>query len=177
MAVQCRLTSPEPSPLSAFSGFTPDQKGRDMAKPATIKIRLNSTADTGFFYVTKKNPRTMTEKMVQRKYDPVAKNMSSSKKARSSNVLFLLEIFKEPALSGAGFSGLTLPADPPAAAAHPVTWGRGRPTAPPRRPPQFPGYHRKHRPQRRRHEPGPRLPSSLDAPTKIEFTAFTRPRS
>jgi large subunit ribosomal protein L33 len=44
-----------------------------MAKPATIKIRLNSTADTGFFYVTKKNPRTMTEKMVKRKYDPVVK--------------------------------------------------------------------------------------------------------
>ncbi|MBA3070055.1 MAG: 50S ribosomal protein L33 [Hyphomonas sp.] len=44
-----------------------------MAKPATIKIRLNSSADTGFFYVTKKNPRTMTEKMVKRKYDPVAK--------------------------------------------------------------------------------------------------------
>ena len=44
-----------------------------MAKPATIKIRLNSTADTGFFYVTKKNPRTMTEKMVKRKYYPVAK--------------------------------------------------------------------------------------------------------
>lgn len=44
-----------------------------MAKPATIKIRLNSTADTGFFYVTKKNPRNMTEKMVQRKYDPVVK--------------------------------------------------------------------------------------------------------
>jgi large subunit ribosomal protein L33 len=44
-----------------------------MAKPATIKIRLNSTADTGFFYVTKKNPRTMTEKMVKKKYDPVAK--------------------------------------------------------------------------------------------------------
>jgi large subunit ribosomal protein L33 len=44
-----------------------------MAKPATIKIRLNSTADTGFFYVTKTNPRTMTEKMVKRKYDPVAK--------------------------------------------------------------------------------------------------------
>ena len=49
-----------------------------MAKPATIKIRLNSTADTGFFYVTKKNPRTMTEKMVKRKYDPVAKNSSCS---------------------------------------------------------------------------------------------------
>ena len=26
-----------------------------MAKPASIKSRLNSTADTGFFYVTKKN--------------------------------------------------------------------------------------------------------------------------
>ena len=25
-----------------------------MAKPTTIKIRLNSTADTGHFYVTKK---------------------------------------------------------------------------------------------------------------------------
>ena len=44
-----------------------------MAKPTTIKIRLNSTAGTGFFYVTKKNPRTMTEKMVQRKYDPVVR--------------------------------------------------------------------------------------------------------
>ena len=27
-----------------------------MAKPATVKIKLVSTADTGFFYVTKKNP-------------------------------------------------------------------------------------------------------------------------
>jgi large subunit ribosomal protein L33 len=44
-----------------------------MAKPATIKIRLNSTADTGFFYVTKKNPRNQTEKMTFRKYDPIAK--------------------------------------------------------------------------------------------------------
>lgn len=38
-----------------------------------IKIRLNSTADTGFFYVTKKNPTNLPEKMVVRKYDPVAK--------------------------------------------------------------------------------------------------------
>jgi large subunit ribosomal protein L33 len=44
-----------------------------MAKPASIKIRLNSTADTGFFYVTKKNARTMTEKMVVKKYDPVVR--------------------------------------------------------------------------------------------------------
>ncbi|AQS41305.1 MAG: 50S ribosomal protein L33 [Candidatus Tokpelaia hoelldobleri] len=44
-----------------------------MAKATTIKIKLLSTADTGFFYVTKKNSRTMTEKMSKRKYDPVVK--------------------------------------------------------------------------------------------------------
>ncbi|MEL6112355.1 MAG: 50S ribosomal protein L33 [Pseudomonadota bacterium] len=44
-----------------------------MAKPTTVKIRLNSTAGTGFFYVTKKNTRTMTEKLVLKKYDPVAR--------------------------------------------------------------------------------------------------------
>jgi large subunit ribosomal protein L33 len=44
-----------------------------MAKANTIKIRLNSTADTGYFYVTKKNTRTMTEKMAKKKYDPIAK--------------------------------------------------------------------------------------------------------
>jgi large subunit ribosomal protein L33 len=44
-----------------------------MAKTNTIKIRLNSTADTGFFYVTKKNSRTMTEKMTVKKYDPVVR--------------------------------------------------------------------------------------------------------
>jgi len=51
----------------------PISVNQTMAKPATIKIRLNSTADTGFFYVTKKNPRNTTEKMSFRKYDPVAK--------------------------------------------------------------------------------------------------------
>ncbi|WP_295810038.1 50S ribosomal protein L33 [uncultured Nitratireductor sp.] len=44
-----------------------------MAKATTIKIKLQSTADTGFFYVTKKNSRTMTDKMTKRKYDPIAK--------------------------------------------------------------------------------------------------------
>jgi len=42
-----------------------------MAKPTTIKIRLNSSGGTGFFYVAKKNTRTMTEKFKVRKYDPV----------------------------------------------------------------------------------------------------------
>lgn len=44
-----------------------------MAKAATIKIRLVSTADTGYFYVTKKNSRTKTDKLSMKKYDPVAK--------------------------------------------------------------------------------------------------------
>jgi large subunit ribosomal protein L33 len=44
-----------------------------MAKPVTQKIKLLSTAGTGFFYVTKKNPRTSTEKLVFKKYDPVVK--------------------------------------------------------------------------------------------------------
>lgn len=48
-------------------------RGFTMAKPTTVKIRLNSTAGTGYFYVAKKNSRTMTEKMTVRKYDPVAR--------------------------------------------------------------------------------------------------------
>jgi large subunit ribosomal protein L33 len=44
-----------------------------MAKATTIKIKLLSTADTGFFYVTTKNSRTMTDKMTKTKYDPIAK--------------------------------------------------------------------------------------------------------
>jgi len=42
-----------------------------MAKANTIKIKLLSTADTGSFYVTKKNSRTKTEKLSFTKYDPV----------------------------------------------------------------------------------------------------------
>ncbi len=44
-----------------------------MAKTTSIKIKLESTADTGFYYVTRKNPRTQTEKMSLKKYDPVAR--------------------------------------------------------------------------------------------------------
>ncbi|MCR9176733.1 MAG: 50S ribosomal protein L33 [Alphaproteobacteria bacterium] len=44
-----------------------------MAKPATVLIKMISTAETGYFYVTKKNPRTKTEKLELRKYDPVAR--------------------------------------------------------------------------------------------------------
>jgi large subunit ribosomal protein L33 len=44
-----------------------------MAKAVTTKIKLLSSADTGFFYVTRKNSRTMTEKLKMKKYDPIAK--------------------------------------------------------------------------------------------------------
>jgi large subunit ribosomal protein L33 len=44
-----------------------------MAKTTTIKVKLVSSADTGFYYVTRKNSRTMTDKLVKKKYDPVAK--------------------------------------------------------------------------------------------------------
>ena len=42
-----------------------------MAKPATIQIKLESTADTGYFYIAKKNPRNTTQKF--KKYDPVVR--------------------------------------------------------------------------------------------------------
>ena len=38
-----------------------------------ILIKLVSTANTGFFYVKKKNPKQITEKMSFKKYDPKAK--------------------------------------------------------------------------------------------------------
>lgn len=53
-----------------------------MAKPAGIKIKLVSTADTGYYYVTRKNPRNLTEKMVVRKYDPVVRKHCDFKEAK-----------------------------------------------------------------------------------------------
>ncbi|HIF59470.1 MAG TPA: 50S ribosomal protein L33 [Rhodospirillales bacterium] len=53
-----------------------------MAKSATVLIKLVSTADTGFYYVTKKNPRNQTEKMEFRKYDPVARKHVLFKEGR-----------------------------------------------------------------------------------------------
>ncbi|MCZ6636801.1 MAG: 50S ribosomal protein L33 [Alphaproteobacteria bacterium] len=44
-----------------------------MAKSSTILIKMESTAGTGYFYVAKKNPRTLTEKLEMRKYDPVVR--------------------------------------------------------------------------------------------------------
>jgi large subunit ribosomal protein L33 len=53
-----------------------------MAKAITIKVKLVSTADTGYYYVTKKNSRTMTDKMSVKKYDPVARKHVEFKEAK-----------------------------------------------------------------------------------------------
>jgi large subunit ribosomal protein L33 len=66
--------------VSAASFF--QKQDSSMAKATTIKIKLQSTADTGYFYVTKKNSRTMTEKMVKTKYDPVARKHVEFKEAK-----------------------------------------------------------------------------------------------
>ena len=44
-----------------------------MAKAISLKVKLVSSAGTGHYYVTKKNSRTQTDKLVKKKYDPVAK--------------------------------------------------------------------------------------------------------
>ena len=53
-----------------------------MAKSNTVKIKLVSTADTGYYYTTKKNARTMTEKLVLKKYDPVARKHVEFKESK-----------------------------------------------------------------------------------------------
>ncbi len=60
----------------------PDKGFISMAKTGRVMIRLVSSADTGYFYVTKKNPRTSTEKLQFRKYDPVVKKHVDFKEAK-----------------------------------------------------------------------------------------------
>jgi large subunit ribosomal protein L33 len=65
-----------------FGGHPHHLIGAVMAKPITQKIKLLSTAGTGFFYVTKKNPRTATEKLSFKKYDPIAKKHVAFKETK-----------------------------------------------------------------------------------------------
>lgn len=53
-----------------------------MAKPSSILVKLVSSADTGYYYVTKKNPRTQTEKLEMRKYDPVVRKHVAFKEGK-----------------------------------------------------------------------------------------------
>jgi large subunit ribosomal protein L33 len=53
-----------------------------MAKTNSILIKLMSSAGTGFFYTTRKNPKTQTEKLTVRKYDPVVRKHVEFKEAK-----------------------------------------------------------------------------------------------
>ncbi|MCR6482106.1 50S ribosomal protein L33 [Amycolatopsis sp. OK19-0408] len=55
-----------------------------MAKSTDIRpiIKLRSTAGTGFTYVTKKNRRNNPDRLVLRKYDPVARKHVEFKEER-----------------------------------------------------------------------------------------------
>ena len=53
-----------------------------MAKKNTVLVKLESTADTGFFYVRKKNPRKHTEKLSFMKYDPKVRKHVEFKEAK-----------------------------------------------------------------------------------------------
>jgi len=53
-----------------------------MAKAVTIKVNLVSTAATGFYSAAKKNSRTMTDKLVKKKYDPVARKHVEFKESK-----------------------------------------------------------------------------------------------
>ena len=67
-----------------FAAPTPDRiRGLSpMAKPSTVLIKLVSSAGTGFFYTTKKNPRKTTEKLTLRKYDPKVRKHVEFKEAK-----------------------------------------------------------------------------------------------
>ena len=44
-----------------------------MAKAVKVKVKLESSAGTGTFYLAEKNPRTHPEKLVLKKYDKKSK--------------------------------------------------------------------------------------------------------
>ena len=65
-----------------FTRASQDEVFKTMAKAVTIKVKLVSSADTGFYYVAKKNSRTMTDKLVKKKYDPVARKHVEFREAK-----------------------------------------------------------------------------------------------
>ncbi len=46
------------------------------------KIKMVSSAGTGYFYTTTKNKRTMTEKLVKKMYDPKVRKHVDFKEAK-----------------------------------------------------------------------------------------------
>ncbi len=53
-----------------------------MAKSAREKIKLVSSAETGYFYTTTKNKRNTPDKIEMKKYDPVVRKHVMFKEAK-----------------------------------------------------------------------------------------------
>ena len=53
-----------------------------MAKKEREKIKLLSTADTGFYYTTTKNRKTTPDKLEFKKYDPIVRKHVAFKEAK-----------------------------------------------------------------------------------------------
>jgi large subunit ribosomal protein L33 len=77
----CLDTDPR-RPILPEAGECRDLARLRMAKTNTVLIKLVSSADTGFFYVTKKNPRNKTNKLELKKFDPVARKHVLFKEAK-----------------------------------------------------------------------------------------------
>jgi large subunit ribosomal protein L33 len=63
-------------------GSSAPRREIEMAKAISLKIKLVSSAGTGYYYVTKKNSRTQTEKLSMKKYDPVARKHVEFKESK-----------------------------------------------------------------------------------------------
>jgi large subunit ribosomal protein L33 len=53
-----------------------------MAKKEREKIKLLSTADTGFYYTTTKNRKNTPDKLEFKKYDPIVRKHVAFKEAK-----------------------------------------------------------------------------------------------
>ncbi len=57
-----------------------------MAKKTQTLVKLESTAGTGYYYITERNPRNTAEKLKKKKFDPRAINEKTGKPG--AHVLF-----------------------------------------------------------------------------------------
>ena len=55
------------------------------AKRSSVLFKMVSTADTGFYYLARRNPKQKQEKMIFRKYDPVVRKHVEFKEQKLSS--------------------------------------------------------------------------------------------
>jgi large subunit ribosomal protein L33 len=77
-----RALAVAPYPADIRAEVLASRRESFMAKAISLKIKLVSSAGTGYYYVTKKNSRTQTEKLVLKKYDPVARKHVEFKESK-----------------------------------------------------------------------------------------------